>query len=137
MVKRREDPSVQIIGCLVDALNKRSNWNHNSLDDGEALKFINLLFTKRKIEMARAVLKLPDNLPIDFIGSCPECGNLFLRLSRKPKIYCSVRCTSVALARKRRGEPGTDKRLAYNRKQAEIMKERYAMIKAKMEALCP
>jgi hypothetical protein len=43
-----------------------------------------------------------DEISLDDIGACPECGKYFLRLSKKPKFYCDSKCTSRAMSRKRR-----------------------------------
>ena len=75
--------------------------------------------------LALTLHDLPSGLPRDLIQPCAECEKLFLRLSEKPKAYCTSRCTSVSLSRKRRGEPESPERKRYNRKMQKIMKQRY------------
>ena len=66
-------------------------------------------------------------IPIDAIKTCPECDKYFLHLSQKPKYYCNPKCTSRALARKRR-ETDPEK---YRKQQREIMRKKYREKKAK------
>ncbi len=78
-----------------------------------------------KWSLASALRDLPADLPHNAIDRCQECGNLFLRLSRKPKVFCNAKCTSIALSRKRRGEAGTRKRARYNQEMRAYMKGTY------------
>ena len=45
-----------------------------------------------------------DGLPSDCIKKCEECGNLFIHISKKIKIFCSPKCSFKHLSRKRREE---------------------------------
>jgi hypothetical protein len=62
-----------------------------------------------------------DGIPVDSIKTCRECTRYFLHLSAKTKYYCSAKCTSRALSRKRReADPE-----GYRAKQREIMRRKY------------
>ena len=65
----------------------------------------------------------------DAIKKCKEedCGRYFLHLSRKERYYCTPKCTSRDLSRKRR-EKNPE---AYRKKQREIMRKKYKEQKAK------
>ena len=74
-----------------------------------------------------SLLSALSGLPTGSIRSCAECGRYFLHLSKKPKYYCSPKCGSRNLSRKRR-EADPD---AYRAKQREIMRKKYREKKAK------
>jgi hypothetical protein len=62
-----------------------------------------------------------ERIPPEAIRTCQECGRFFLHLSRKPRYFCSPRCTSKAMAKRVR-ERDIDK---YRKKQRRVMKKRY------------
>ena len=64
---------------------------------------------------------LMNGLPSNSIDTCKRCGKYFLRLTEKPKYYCSQKCGAAHLSQKKREE----NREEYNAKQREIMRKKY------------
>jgi len=74
-------------------------------------------------------------IDLEAINICKDetCGRFFLHLSEKPKFYCSSKCTTRDLSRKRReADPE-----AYRKKQREIMRKKYREKKAKKLGVSP
>jgi hypothetical protein len=62
-----------------------------------------------------------------------DCGKYFLHLSKKARYYCTPKCTSRDLSKKRReADPE-----AYRKKQREIMRKKYREKKAKELGMSP
>ena len=68
-----------------------------------------------------------DRVSSSAIKNCQECGKYFLHLSLKPKYYCSPKCASRAVSRRRRQRDPE----GYRAKQREIMKRKYSEERAK------
>jgi DNA-directed RNA polymerase subunit RPC12/RpoP len=66
-----------------------------------------------------------DGISIDAIKNCQECGKYFLHLSKKPKYFCSPKCTSRAISRKRRKENPQK----YQEYQRAVMRDKYRIEK--------
>lgn len=62
-----------------------------------------------------------NGIPRDAIKTCRECGKYFLHLSKKPKYFCSPKCTVKATSRRRRERDPE----GYRAKQREIMRKKY------------
>jgi hypothetical protein len=60
-------------------------------------------------------------------GICKECGGKFLWVSKKPKYYCTSKCTSKAISRKRREKDPE----GYRKQQREIMRKKYISVRKK------
>ena len=78
-----------------------------------------------KISLCHAL----QDIPKDSIRRCrnKDCPKYFLHLSGKLRYYCSPKCTSRDLSRKRREKDPK----AYRKKQREIMRKKYKEKKAK------
>ncbi len=50
-------------------------------------------------------LRCLDAIPINAFHKCPECNHWFVNVSKKEKIYCSNRCASRYIVRKKRKSP--------------------------------
>jgi hypothetical protein len=72
-----------------------------------------------------------ERIPPGAIRTCQECGRYFLHLSKKPRYFCSPRCTSRAMAKRAR-EKDLDK---YRAKQRRVMKKRYREQKAQEQGV--
>jgi hypothetical protein len=46
-----------------------------------------------------------NDAPLDAFNKCPECGHWFLNVSKRTKIYCSSKCASRHIVRKKREDP--------------------------------
>ena len=90
----------------------------------EDIEDVSKLVGMAKLSFMFALDKIPDE---GSIKTCPECGKLFLHLSKKPKYYYNFRCTSKAASRKRREEDPEK----YRKAQREIMRRKYRERKAK------
>ena len=77
-----------------------------------------------KISLCHAL----QDIPKDAIRRCrnANCGRYFLHLSEKLRYYCSPKCTSRDLSKKRREKDPE----AYRKKQREIMRKKYKKKKA-------
>jgi hypothetical protein len=75
--------------------------------------------------LAYTLAGLPDGLPPNPIRRCTECGAYYLATSRKPREFCSPKCTSIHISRRKRGEPGSTTRREYNREMSYLMREKY------------
>jgi hypothetical protein len=83
---------------------------------------------QKMIEAAKISFCLASNgLHKGSIKKCKECDKYFLHLTKKPKYFCSSKCGSRYLSRKRR-EADPD---GYRVKQREIMRKKYREKKAK------
>lgn len=80
------------------------------------------------VELAKLTFYISANgLPQYAIAPCKECGKYFLHLSKKVKYFCSPRCASRNLSRKRRERDPE----GYRAKQREIMRRKYREQKSK------
>lgn len=75
--------------------------------------------------LANTLAGLPDGLPPHPIRKCTECGAYYLCTSRKPREFCTPQCTSIHIARKKRGTPGSRARREYNADMRRLMQEKY------------
>lgn len=80
------------------------------------------------VELAKSTFYISANgLPQNAIAPCKECSKYFLHLSKKVKYFCSPRCASRNLSRKRREKDPE----GYRTKQREIMRRKYREQKSK------
>jgi hypothetical protein len=127
--KRIESPNkfvrVGEIGFLFGLMDGRMRvWFDRSKYFGVNLQNPSHLATVAKMSLSFAF----DGIPRDAVKRFEnkDCGKYFLHLSKKERYFCSPRCTSQAMARRRR-EKAPDR---YRAKQRKIMRERYREQKA-------
>jgi len=70
------------------------------------------------------LIDILDGIPESAFKRCPECKKWFFHLSKRQKEFCSNRCASRYLTRKKRTE-SKEAREKYNKKMREYMKKRH------------
>ena len=74
-----------------------------------------------------------DRIPLEAIRVCKQCGRYFVHVSRKARDYCTSKCTSRAMSKRRRDADPEKYRAA----QREIMRKKYRVLKAKQRGVLP
>lgn len=74
------------------------------------------------MNMARTnFIRLLSDLSPDVIRNCEECGKFYLHLAKRPRRFCTPKCTSKAMSRERRERDPEE----YRKRQRELMRRKY------------
>jgi hypothetical protein len=68
-----------------------------------------------------------DRIPLEAIRVCKQCGRYFVHVSKKVRDFCTSKCTSRAMSKRRR-DADPEK---YRAVQREIMRKKYRVLKAR------
>jgi len=74
-----------------------------------------------------------DRIPLEAIKVCKQCGRYFVHVSKKVRDFCTSKCTSRAMSKRRRDADPE----GYRATQREIMRKKYQVLKAKQRGVPP
>jgi hypothetical protein len=106
-----------------ELVKKRLHVSYYSINDEESLlmRFCQVL----------------EGIPIESLRQCPECGNWFLHLSKREKVFCSHTCASRQDSRRRRQQIKKDDPQAYKKQLAQGARRARKSYEKKQRAINP